>query len=140
MGDAATADVKKANQYAVFAINSLDHISATDVSKIAASKEGGDEVRTVTATAHGDFLVHGHKAAKEVPIEAVFHYAAGTPADGKPSRIDIKSTAPLHVTLKEHDVHPRDTEGKLTQWTTSLISKVAETADISLDFHATPAQ
>jgi hypothetical protein len=45
----------------------------------------------------------------------------------------------LHVTLKEHDVHPRDTFGKLTDWSASLISKVAETADITLDIHASPS-
>ncbi len=136
VGDVATADEKKTNQYAVFAVQSLTNISAADVSKLAPTNESGEEIRTVTATAHGDFLVHGHKAVKDVPIEARFHYPAGAKADSKPTKIDIKSTAPLHVTLKEHDVHPRDPVGKLTDWTTSLISKVAETADVTLDLHA----
>ncbi len=136
VGDAASADEKKANQYAVFALQSLANISAADLSKVAPTKDGGEDIRTITATIHGDFLVHGHKAAKDVPIEARFHYPAGAAADSKPTKIDIKSTAPLHVTLKEHDVHPRDTVGKLTDWTASLVSKVAETADITLDVHA----
>ncbi len=137
VGDATNADVKKANQNAVFSIKSVDKISAADVSKVAPTKDGNDDVRTVTATVHGEFLVHGHKANKSVPIEARFHYPSGAAADSKPTKIDIKSTEPLHVTLKEHDVHPRDNIGKLTDWTTSLISKVAETADITLDLHAT---
>lgn len=136
VGDVATADEKKANQYAVFAIQTVTNISAADVSKVAATKDAGEDVRTITATVHGEFLVHGHKATKDVPVEARFHYPAGAPADSKPTKIDIKSTSPLRVTLKEHDVHPRDGFGKVAEWTTSLISKVAETADVTLDIHA----
>jgi hypothetical protein len=137
VGDVATADEKKANQYAVFALQSLAGISGADVSKVAPTKEGAEDIRTVQATVHGDFLVHGHKAAKDVPVEVKFHYPSGAAADSKPTKIDIKSTSPLKVTLKEHDVHPRDAVGKLADWTTSLVSKVAETADITLDLHAT---
>ncbi len=136
VGDAASADEKKANQYAVFAVQSLSNPSATDLSKVAPTKDGGEDIRTITATIHGDFLVHGHKAAKDVPIEARFHYPAGAAADSKPTKIDVKSTSPLRVTLKEHDVHPRDTVGKLTDWTTNLVAKVAETADVTVDLHA----
>jgi hypothetical protein len=137
VGDVAAADVKKANQYAVFAIQSLDKISAPDVSKVTPTKDGGEDIRTVTATVKGEFLVHGHKASKEVPIEARFHYPAGAPADSKPTKIDIKSTSPLHVTLKEHEIMPHDNFGKVASWTSALVSKVAETADVTLDLHAT---
>jgi len=136
VGDASSADEKKANQYAVFALQSLASPSATDLSKVAPTKEEGDDVRIITATVHGDFLVHGHKAAKDVPVEVKFHYPSGAAADSKPTKIDIKSTSPLRITLKEHDVHPRDTVGKLTDWTTNLVAKVAETADVTLDLHA----
>ena len=140
VGDLATADEKKANQYAVFSIRSVDNISQANVSKVAATKDNGEDIRTVTATVHGEFLVHGHKANKDVPIEARFHYPAGAKADSNPTKIDIKSTGPLKVTLKEHDIQPRDTFGKLSAWTTRLVSKVAETADVSLDLHANLAQ
>jgi len=140
VGDAATADEKAANRYAVFAIQSVDGLSAPDVSKVAPTKDGGEDIRTVTATVHGEFLVHGHKANKDVPIEARFHYPAGAKADSNPTRIDITSKSPLKVTLKEHDVHPRDNFGKIASWTTALVSKVAETADVSLDLHANLSQ
>lgn len=137
VGDVAAADIKKANQYAVFAIQTVDKISEPNVSKVQPTKEAGEDIRTVTATVHGEFLVHGHKGMKEVPVEVRFHYPSNAPADSKPTRIDIKSTAPLKVTLKEHDVHPRDGFGKLADWTSNLISKVADIADVSLDLHAT---
>jgi len=140
VGDVASADEKKANQYAVFAIQSVDGISQANVSKVAPTTENGEDIRTVTATVHGEFLVHGHKANKDVPIEARFHYPAGAKADSNPTKIDIKSTGPLKVTLKEHDIHPRDTFGKVASWTSNLVAKVAETAEVSLDLHANLAQ
>jgi len=140
VGDAATAEEKAANRYTVFAIQSLDNLSAPDVTKVAPTKQDNEDIRTITATVHGEFLLHGHKATKDVPIEARFHYPAGAKADSHPTRIDIKSTAPLKVTLKDFDVHPRDNFGKLTAWTTRLVSKVAETADVSLDLHASLSQ
>jgi hypothetical protein len=136
VGEASTPEEKTANRYTVFAIRSVDKVSAEDVSKVAPTKVGNEDVRTVTATVHGEFLLHGHKANKDVPVEVRFHYPAGAKADSDPTRIDIKSTSPLTVALKEHDVHPRDNFGKLTAWTTRLVSKVAETAAVSLDLHA----
>jgi hypothetical protein len=138
VGKLVTPEVKATNQYADFVIHSVDNLSSPDVSKVAPTKDGGEDIRTVTATVHGEFLVHGHKANKDVPIQARFHYPAGAAADSNPVKIDIKSTAPLHVTLKEHDIQPVDKVGKLAAWTEGLISKVAETADVTLDLHATP--
>ncbi len=88
---------------------------------------------------HGDLLVHGHRVPKDAAVEVAFHYPSGAPADSKPARIQIKSKQPLRVVLKEHDVRPRDPAGQLLDWTTRLISKVAETADVTVDLGATPA-
>ncbi len=48
-------DVKATNRWAVYAIRSVDNLSATDLTKVPATKDGDDEVRTVTATTHGEF-------------------------------------------------------------------------------------
>jgi hypothetical protein len=42
------------------------------------------------------------------------------------------------VVLKEYEVQPRDPGGKALAWTTSLLSKVAETADVTFDLGAVP--
>ncbi len=138
LGAAVAAGQRESNRWAVFAIRSIDGLSAPDLSKVAAVKEGSEDVRIVTATAHGDFLLHGHKVPKDVTLVAKFHYPSGAAADARPSSLDVTSAAPLHVTLAEHDVKPRDTLGKLAQATTSLLGKVAETADVSFDLLATP--
>jgi len=131
-------DVKAANRYAVYAIRSIDGLSATDLTKVAAKKDGADEVRTVTATTHGEFLIHGHKVDRDADVEVAFHYAPGAAPD-KPKSLSIKSKKPLRVTLGEHDVKPRDAFGKIAKGAFNLLgTKVAEVADISLDIRATP--
>ena len=127
---------RAANQYAVFGIQSIDALSATDVSKVAPVSVGSEDVRTVTLTAHGDFLVHGRHAAKDVPLEVKFHYPSGAAATSKPTRIDVATKGPLNVTLAEHDVKPRDNFGKVAQWTTNLVAKVGTVAAVTIDVHA----
>jgi hypothetical protein len=125
-------------RWAEFAIRSIDGLSATDVSKVAPTRDGGDDVRTVTMTVHGDLRIHGHKLPKDDVVEVSFRYPAGAAADARPARIEVKSKQPLRVVLKEYEVQPRAPAGKALAWTTNLLSKVAETADVSFDLNAAP--
>jgi hypothetical protein len=135
-------DVKKANRYAIYAIRSIEKLSAADLTKVAsvslASGAPGEELRIVTMTTRGEFLLHGHKVDKDVEIQAMFHYANGAPAD-KPMSVTISTTKPLHVVLGEHDVKPRDSFGKIAKSAFNVLgTKVADTANISLELHAKP--
>ena len=95
-------------------------------------------MRTVSATTHGEFLVHGHKVDRDADVDVAFHYAPGSAAD-KPKFLTIKSKKPLRATLADHDVKPRDGFGKIAKGAFNLLgTKVAETADITLDLRANP--
>src|SRR5262249_2892865 len=115
VGDAASAEDREKNRWVVYAIRAIDAVApSADVTKIAPTKQGADDVRVVTLTAKGDLLLHGHKVEnREAQLEARLHYPSGAPADSKPTSIEIKSKAPLRITLAEHDVKPRDTFGKI---------------------------
>jgi hypothetical protein len=126
-------------RYADFAIRSVDGISVTDLSKVAVIQDGPDDVRTVTATVHGDVLVHGHKVQKDALVDVAFRAPRGSSPDERPARVTIKSKEPVRLVLKELDVRPRDPAGQILDWTTRLISKVAETADVTVDLTAVPA-
>jgi len=134
--DGQTSDSMR---WAEFAIRSIDAPSATDLTKVSATRDGDKDVRRVTMTVRGDLLIHGHKVEKDDVVEVSFRYPLGASAEAKPVGIEMKSKEPMRVVLKEHDVRPRDTGGKLAAWTTSLIAKVAETADVTVDLTATPA-
>ena len=127
-------------RWATLAIRSIDGLSAFDVTNVAATKDGTDDVRSVDMVVHGDVLIHGHKLQKDVPVTVAFRYPSGAAPTSQPTRVDIKSKAPMRVVLKEVDVQPRDTVGQLTAWTTNLVSKVAEYADVTVTLGATPAQ
>ena len=138
--DTVSAEEKEKNRWVVFAIRSIDGVSAKDLAKVAAVKEGADDVRSITLTAHGDFLLHQRKADKVATLEVRLHYPSGAnPAEAKPTSIEIKSKDPLRVTLAEHDVKPRDPLGKLAKDITGLVGKVADVADVTIDLKATPA-
>jgi hypothetical protein len=126
-------------RWAEYAIRSIDGLSSTDLAKVAPTKDGDGEVRTVTLRTHGDLRIHGHKVQKDGVVDVSFRYPAGAAADARPTRIEVKSRQPMRVVLKEYDVAPRDPGGKALAWTTSLLSKVAETADVSFDLGAAPA-
>ena len=131
--------INESMRWADFAIRSVDALSAHDVTKAVVAREGGQDVRRVTMTVHGDLLVHGHEVAKDAVVEVAFRYAAGAGPPARPNRIDIESKQPMRVVLKQHDVGPRDPEGKIAAWTASLLSKVAETADVTVHLSAVPA-
>jgi hypothetical protein len=130
--------VKAANKYAVYAIRAVENPSASDITKVAAVKEEGDDVRTVTMRTKGELLVHGHKVDRESEVEAKFHYPVGGDAM-KPTWVGIKTKTPFHVVLAEHDVKPRDGFGKIAKGSFNLLgTKVADNAEITLDLRAKP--
>ena len=133
--------VKERNRWVHFAIRSIDNLSANDLTQVAPTKEGGDDVRTVTLTAHGDLEAHSlpSKTQKDVPLEIRFHTPAGSPPDTKPTSIEVKSKAPFTIVLADHDIKPRDTEGALAQKAFDLLgTKVADVANVSVDLKAKP--
>jgi hypothetical protein len=132
-------DLKKKNRWAVYTIRSVELAGPEDLAKVAPAQDGPDQVRTVTATTKGDLVIHGLKAeGREAEVEIQFRYAPGAPAD-KPKAVALKTHKPLHVILAEHDVKPRDALGKIAKQSFHLLgTKVADTADISLDLRAAP--
>ena len=138
VGTLVDAPTRSGNQFAVFAIQSVDGVSEGDVSRVPSVAEATGDVRTVSLTAHGDFLIHGRKVTKDVPLLLKFHYAKGAEPAARPVSVAISTPKPLQVTLADHDVKPRDNFGKIAQWTTNLVSKVATNADVTLALTARP--
>jgi hypothetical protein len=128
------------NRWAILTIDSVDGLSAPDVTKVAAVKEGNDDVRTVSMTVHGKLFVHKESVPKDATVEVKFHYPAGAAPESKPSSIDIKTTKPIHIVLKDHKIEPRDPFGTVAQGALHLLgTKVADTADVTVAIKATPA-
>ncbi len=139
VGDAASEGTRSTNMYAVFAIRSIDGLTTSDPSGLPKEKDTVGEFRTVSLTAHGELLLHGHKVPKDAELEVRLRYPSGSAEGALPTALEIKTRKPFVVTLAEHDVKPRDTVGKIAQASLGLIgTKVAETASVTLDLTAAP--
>jgi hypothetical protein len=124
----------------IYTIRGVEAVTPHDLAQVPVAHLASDDGRTVLATVKGDFFLHGHSVPKDIPVEVVFHYPTGQAASVPPTRIEIHTKTPLHVVLADHDVKPRDGFGKLAQASFSLLgTKVAETADVTLDLSASPA-
>jgi hypothetical protein len=136
VGDAAVPTDREQNCWAVCAIRGIDAVSADDASTIVPTREGGDVVRTVTLTTRGDLLVHGHSVeGRTAELESTPTLPPSTPPVGAPTLIEMRSKTPLRVILREHDVKPRDSFGKIAQRSFGLLG--TKVADVTLDLQAT---
>lgn len=126
-----TPEQAEANRWVEFKIDKLEALSSPNV----AAATGAE--RKLTATATGEFRLHGRKQTKSAKLELVFTYQGD-----KAQSIHVKTTEPLNVGLEEFEVNPRDNAGKFVKTLTEALSdnlkgKVAQQAPIVLDFTAT---
>lgn len=122
----------EANRYAELKIVKLENLSATDVTKLSGAE------RKVTATASGDFRLHGRKAPKSAKVELTFKYAGD-----ELEAVEVKTLEPFVIPLEEFEIHPRDAAGKLVKKLSEALSsnlkgKVAKEAPVHVSFVAKP--
>ena len=125
-----TAQQAEANRWVEFKIDKLEAVSLPNVA--AAS---GNE-RKLSATATGEFRLHGRKQAKSAKLDIVVIYQGD-----KAQSLHVKTSEPLDIGLEEFEVNPRDGAGKFVKTLTEALSdnlkgKVAQQAPIVLDFTA----
>lgn len=127
-----TAEQAEQNRFAELKISKLEDLSASDVTQLTGAE------RKVTATASGDFRLHGRKASKRAKIELTFKYAGD-----RLEAVEVKTLEPFVIALEEFEVHPRDAAGKLVKKLSEAISsnlkgKVAAEAPVHVSFVAKP--
>jgi polyisoprenoid-binding protein YceI len=127
-----TPEQAEMNRWAAYKVDRLENLSASDVTKLSGAE------RKVTATAVGDFRLHGRKAPKSVKLELVFDYSGE-----ELKSIAVKTLEPLSITLEEFEVHPRDAAGKFVKSVTDALAsnlkgKVAKDAPVMVSFVAQP--
>jgi len=125
IGPDVDAKIREENRWARFTIKSIDEIGATELAK---SGEG----TPIPLRATGDIWIHGVASPKKIAVTANF---AGPPE--APTSVHVVTTEPLKVSLKQHDVKPRDLAGKFLAGALEKIGqKIDDTVQISLDLTA----
>ncbi len=125
-----TPEQAEANRWVEFKIEKVDSASVVNV----ATETG--TARSFTATASGEFRLHGRKQAKSAKLEVTVDYAGD-----KPQSLHVKTVEPLKIGLAEFEVNPRDNAGKFVKSVTEALSsnlkgKVSQEAPLVLDFTA----
>jgi hypothetical protein len=104
-------------------IRKIESVSEANVTKMTGAE------RKVTLKATGDLLLHQRKSEMTVELEAIFKFQGD-----KPQSVAIMTAKPFGVSLAAHDVHPRESFGKLAQKTLDLLApKVAKEALVSIE-------
>lgn len=127
IGDDVEPKRREENRFARFTIKSVDNVSA----KLADAPENNGE-RTVVVTARGDLWAHGVSSPKALKLSAGFQGPLTAP-----TAIHITTAEPLPLSLKEHDIKPRDVAGKFLNGALEKVGKkIDDTVQISLDVTA----
>lgn len=128
IGPDVDAKVRDENRRARFALKSIDQISVNNLADIPA----GNDQRNVTMKVSGELSIHGISSPKTVDLVVSF---VGPPND--PALVHLVTSQPLKISLKEHDIKPRDLAGKLLAGALEKVGqKIDDTVLISLDLKA----
>jgi polyisoprenoid-binding protein YceI len=128
IGNDVDAKKREENRWVKFTIKSIDDASPT---KLAAAEVKNGQ-RAVTVQATGDLWLHGVSSPKKVNVSL----SLDGPAEA-PTALRIVTTQPLKVSLKEHDVKPRDVAGKFLSGALEKIGqKIDDNVQVSLDLTA----
>ena len=145
-------------RWARFTITELDELSAPaahagrtlaavppweDLSPTADDASGADAapgadlgppsgpLRAVDLVAVGDLTVHGFKTRASAALTAIFEFSREPRPGDLPRRVLIRTRSPLVVSLKAHDIKPRDAHGVALSRDFDLLgTKVARNAQV----------
>ncbi len=113
VGPDATPESRMKHEWAVLTITSVEAMPASPAD---AKEENG--ARVVKAKVTGDFKLHGVTSKKTVPVTLTFKGPADSPTD-----MVVKTDEPMPVSLKEHDIKPRDKVGSFLNGALDRIGK-----------------
>lgn len=131
LGNDVDAKQRAENQWARFTIRSAKTEGSEKLSEIAESVGQ----RAVEVTVEGDLWLHGASVPKTVRLSVSFR---GSP--DLPTELQVKTLDPMAISLKAHDVKPRDIAGKFLQGALERVGeKIDDKVQISLDFTASPS-
>ena len=97
------------------------------------------EVRTATLTAQGRLQLHGVRVELAPRLRLGFEYEAPAVAGAVPKGVQIATVGSFPVSLKAHDIQPRDAAGRLLAGELLEYKKImGREARVSLDLRAHP--
>ena len=139
IGPDVDAKAREKNRWAVFDIKK---IIKADPADLKAAKPFTDEIGTgyfFNITAEGPLTVHGVKSNKTVELAVSLWDVnpAGKRYKHAQRVLLMRTVKPIEISMKAHDVKPRDTTGQFLSKALSVVGlKISDEVQISLDLRA----
>ena len=100
---------------------------------------GASETRAVTFTARGQLLLHGFRVDQSAELRALFSYTGPAVPGSRPERLVIQTRGPFVVSLKAHDIQPRNESGVFVAQDAKLLGReIGTQAQVHVDLSARP--
>jgi polyisoprenoid-binding protein YceI len=124
VGNDSSASSRMKYEWATLTISSIEAAPGA----LADAKEDKG-ARSIKAKVNGDLMLHGVTSKKVVPVTVTFKGPAEAPTE-----IGIKTDEAMPVSLKEHDVKPRDQVGGFLNGALERIGKkIDDKVQVSFD-------
>lgn len=143
IGEDVSAAVREKNQWVKFVIKKVVKVDPPSPTKAPTFTDDIGTGRRFKITAEGDFTVHGITSPKTVELEATLYEVkpGGTQYQDAQRVLMLRTAKPFVVSLKEHDIKPRDTTGKFLNGALQIVGlKLSDEAQVSLDLRAVQAK
>jgi len=128
IGPDVDAKLREENRRARFMLKSIDQVSVNSVADV----HSANDERNITMKVSGDLSIHGVSSPKTVDLVLTF---VGPPKE--PAQVHLVTSQPIKISLKEHDIKPRDLAGKFLAGALEKVGqKIDDTVLISLDLKA----
>ncbi len=139
IGPDVKSDLREKNRWARFVIKKIIKVEPGAYQKVTPFKDEIGTGRSFKLTAEGDFTVHGITKSKTINLNLVIYEIkeGGTRYASAKKVMILRTQSPLLVSLKEHDVKPRDNTGKFLSKALSVVGlKISDEAHVALDLRA----
>lgn len=139
IGPDVSEDTRKKYQWATFEIKSIKSVAPKTFNAAKVHKDEIGAARSFNIEAVGAFTIHGITKPKTVRLKVVIY---NINKDGKRYKdakrlVAIRTRSPMKISLKDHDIKPRDATGSFLSKALSVVGlKLSDTAEISLDLRA----
>ncbi|QQR81814.1 MAG: YceI family protein [Deltaproteobacteria bacterium] len=136
VGPDVDKEKREQNRWASFQIKKIVRLSPSTFKESVVVQDEIGKAHTFQLTALGDFTIHGMTKPKTVTLDLTLYEVAPNNKRYPEAKyvMLIRTQKPFEVSLKEHDIKPRDTTGKFLSSALSVVGlKISDTALVSLD-------
>lgn len=133
-GSDVPANKRQQNKWIKFTITKVVSVIPPAFKDSVGVQDEIGKAHAVRIVAQGDLTAHGITKPKTVNLDLIIYEITGKRYPEAKYVMLIRTQKPIEVSLKEHDIKPRDTSGKFLSTALSVVGlKLSDSALVTLD-------